>query len=98
WEVTSVVERVYGKAGRPSICAVHGDWIQKRLELGLTAQRIYQDLVTEVQFSGSYQAVKRYVRQIKTTSPLPFCRVEVEPAEEAQVDFGSGAPIVGEDG
>jgi transposase len=97
-EVTPVVERVYGKPGRPSICATHADSIRMRLELGLTAQRIYQDLVAEVQFTGSYQAVKRFVRQIKASSPLPFCRVEVQPGEEAQVDFGSGAPIVGEEG
>lgn len=97
-EVSPVVERVYGKPGRPSHCAAHADSIRMKLELGLTAQRIYQDLVTEVQFTGSYQAVKRFVRQCKASSPQPICRIEVQPGEEAQVDFGSGAPIVGEDG
>ena len=96
--IPPVLEGVYGKAGRPSVCQGHAESIRIKLELGLTAQRIYQDLVGEVQFSGSYQAVKRFVRQLKRASPVPIYRIEVQPGEEAQVDFGSGAPIVGDDG
>jgi hypothetical protein len=29
---------------------------------------------------------------------LPFRRIEVAPGEEAQVDFGTGAPIIDQDG
>ena len=32
------------------------------------------------------------------TSELPFRRVECEPAEEGQVDFGSGAPVITSEG
>ena len=94
-EVTTVVERVFAEpSGRPSKCQTYAERIESKVHLGLTAQRIYQDLVIEVGFQGSYQAVKRFVRRLKETSPTPICRVEVQPAEEAQVDFGSGAPVI----
>jgi transposase len=47
--------------------------------------------VGEHGFSGSYQAVKRFVRQLRQTQPFAFMRMEVEPGAEAQVDFGQGA-------
>ena len=98
-QVIPVVERVYAsKAGRPSLCQEQAPRIRAKLEAGLTAQRIYQDLVGEVQFAGSYQAVKRFVRQLKASTPTAICRIEVQPGEEAQVDFGAGAPVVGPDG
>jgi len=94
-EVTAVVERVFAEpSGRPSKCQTYAEQIEAKVHLGLTAQRIYQDLVIEVGFKGSYQAVKRFVRRLKESSPTPICRVEVQPAEEAQVDFGSGAPVI----
>ena len=62
--------------------------------MGLSAQRIYQDLVCDHGFVGSYQAVKRFVRHLRETQPIPFVRMEVEPGAEAQVDFGQGAWVV----
>jgi len=53
----------------------------------LSAQRIYQDLVTEQKFVGGYDSVKRFVRQLEQVNPLPFRRMESEPGQEAQVDF-----------
>ena len=72
--------------------------IQSKCDLGLSAQRIYQDLVTEHGFTGSYYSVRRFVRRLEPTRELPFRRLECEPGDEAQVDFGTGAPIVGPDG
>jgi len=80
-------------AGRKSTCAVWAPQITTALAQGLTAQRIYQDLVTEYQFGGSYQSVKRFVRQLGATLPLPWRRMECEPGLEMQVDFGKGAWI-----
>jgi len=62
--------------------------------VGLSAQRIYQDLVCDNGFTGSYQAVKRFVRHLRETQPIPFVRMEVEPGAEVQVDFGQGAWVV----
>ena len=51
-------------------------------------------MVGEHGFTGSYQAVKRFVRQLRQTQPVPFVRMEVEPGAEAQVDFGQGAWVL----
>src|SRR5215470_1593806 len=85
-------------AGRPSECAPWRDAIQAKLDLGLSAQRIHQDLAAEHGFTGSYYSVRRFVRHLEETLELPFRRLECGPGEEAQVDFGSGAPLVGPDG
>ena len=72
--------------------------IQAKCDLGLSAQRIYQDLVTEHSFTGAYYSVRRFVRRLAPATELPFRRLECGPGEEAQVDFGKGARIVGHDG
>lgn len=53
----------------------------------MTAQRIYQDLVSEHQYVGGYNTVNRFVRQLRRTQPEAFLRIEVEPGTEAQVDL-----------
>ena len=83
-----------GKSGgRKSLCVTFEGVINAKLELGLKAQRIYQDLVHENGFLGSYQAVKRFVRKLRATEPQRVFRMECQPGEEMQVDFGLGAPI-----
>lgn len=81
-----------------STCEPFRAVILEKLELGLSAKRIRQDLVDEHDFSGSYYAVMRFVRRLKHASPLPFRRMETLPGEEAQVDFGTGARVVDEEG
>jgi transposase len=82
-----------GKSGRVSQCEGFRHAIEEALEQGLTAQRIYQDLITESAFPGKYDAVKRFVRELRAKTPERFYRLETAPGEEAQVDFGRGAPI-----
>ena len=79
------------KPGRLSHCEPFKAFIETGLDRGLSAQRIYQDLVTEQSFEGSYDSVKRFVRQLEQASPLPYRRIETAPGQEAQVDFGQGA-------
>jgi len=74
-----------------SQCEPWREFIEQGCQAGLSAQRLYQDLVAEHQFGGSYDAVKRFVRQWQRTQPVPFVRMEVEAGQEAQVDFGQGA-------
>jgi transposase len=71
--------------------------IEQALLAGLSAQRIYQDLVAGHDFTGSYDSVKRFVRQLAQRTELPFRRMECAPGQELQVDFGRGA-WVAEDG
>lgn len=85
-------------AGSGSLCEGFRDAIAPMLELGLSAQRIYQDLVAGHGFGGSYPSVSRYVARLKASAPERVWRIECEPGEELQVDFGVGAPLVGLDG
>lgn len=87
-----------GKPGRPSQCNPFREKIQQRIQAGLSAQRIYQDLVVENGFTGSYESVKRCARGMRDGHPERIYRMECLPAEEAQVDFGRGAPIIGGNG
>ena len=89
---------ITGSAGRQSACLALQQLIIQGLEQGLTAQRIWQDLRSEHGFTGSYQSVQRFVRRLKSSTPLPFRRMECQPGEEAQVDFGKGAVIIDADG
>jgi transposase len=79
--------------GQRSRCAPWRSVILAKLGVGLTAQRIYQDLVSEHGFDGKYHSVRRYVRLLGQGQALPFRRMECAPGEEAQVDFGSGIPV-----
>lgn len=85
-------------AGRASDCLPWRAVIEAKLQLGLSAQRIHQDLVAEHGFSCSYYSVRRFVHSLEATQELPFRRLECAPGEEAQVDFGTGAPVVADDG
>jgi transposase len=85
-------------AGRPSLCDPFREQILAKLDQRLSAQRIWQDLVAEHGFTGSYDSVKRFVRKLGAATPLPFRRMECAPGMEAQVDFGTGAPVIGADG
>jgi hypothetical protein len=81
-------------SGAPSRCEPWRVVIGQKLEQGHTAQRIYQDLVADHGYAGSYYSVLRLARKLLSTRELPHRRMEVEAGVEAQVDFGRGAPIV----
>ena len=80
-------------AGRKSQCEPLAEAILAKVEVGLSAQRIYQDLVEEAGFADSYESVKRFVRKLRASRPGRVWRLECQPGEELQLDFGSGAPI-----
>ena len=56
------------------------------LEKDLNGVRIYQELMRNG-FKGSYPTVKRYINNLKRGQNI-FVRINTEPGEEAQVDFG----------
>lgn len=85
-------------AGRKSQCEPLSETISQKIDAGLSAQRIHHDIVSEHGFTGSYSAVQRFVKRMGTRRQLPFRRMECDAGAEAQIDFGSGAPIVGPDG
>jgi len=84
-------------AGSRSECQPYRDEIVRKLEQGLTAQRIWQDLIDEYGFAARYPSVRRYVAKLQQKTPQLVRRMEVAAGEEAQIDFGTGAWITSTD-
>lgn len=84
--------------GPASRCGAFRTEIAAAVDAGLTARRIWQDLVVEHGFQGGYDSVRRFVRRLGRQRVLPYRRMECGPGEEAQVDFGTGAPVLASDG
>ena len=80
---------------RPFLAAVHHDKVLAGVKAGDSAQKIYQDLVEQHGYAGSYDSVKRYVRHLKAGLPQHVVGVMHHgPGEEAQVDYFRGAPTL----
>ncbi|HSW39288.1 MAG TPA: IS21 family transposase, partial [Acidobacteriota bacterium] len=77
-----------------SACESHRDWIEEQVRRGRNAMAIYQDLVELFAFSHRYNSVKRFVRLLKKKDPERYDRLEFLMGEEAQVDYGQGAPTL----
>jgi transposase len=73
-----------------SSCEPHRAFIEAELAKGRNATAIFQDLVEHHGYEGSYNAVKRFVHQLKPFEPWVSCRFETAPGDEAQVDYGEG--------
>lgn len=83
--------------GRHSSCLPWRTIIEAKQAQRLSAKRIHQDLVNEHGAVVSYDSVRRFLRRLGWVRPLPFRRIERAPGEEAQIDFGTGAPVIGPD-
>lgn len=67
--------------------------ITEKLQQGLSAQRIWQDLTEEYGYTASYESVKRYLRGL--APPKRVVGVyHSAPGEEGQLDFFRGAPTL----
>jgi len=85
-----------GPVGRRSSCSseAYREWIELELSRGRNATGIFQDLVDQHGFTGSYESVKRFVRKLRgPVSPEARAIIETRPGEECQVDYGTG-PMV----
>ena len=84
-------------SGPAGACEPLREVILAKLEQGLNGVRIFQDLRDEHQFTASYSSVRRFLQGLRKAHLLPVRRLEAGPAEEAQVDFGTAAPVVGKE-
>jgi transposase len=75
-----------------SACEPHRAFIEEQLRLRRNFMAIYQDLVDSFGFTGAYNSVKRFAGGLRDREPEQFDRLEFAPGEEAQVDYGEGAP------
>lgn len=87
-----------GKAGRRSQCEEHRERIKKAYEGGLSVERIHQDLVLETGFEGSYHSVSRFVKRLGIDEAKRVYRMECEPGQEAQIDYGTVYALQGDSG
>jgi transposase len=77
-----------------SACEPFREAIELGLRRGRNAMAIWQDLVNDHGFSGAYNTVKRFVAKLRgSPQPEPVGIILTAPAEEAQVDYGTG-PMV----
>lgn len=76
------------KKPHPSVLDEYREFIEIQLNKGLSRQRIYQDLVRDYNFKGSYTAVKDYARRLLTMTQKAYMVMTALPGEEAQVDYG----------
>jgi transposase len=75
-----------------SRCEPHREFIAGEVAKGRPSVAIYEDMVEHLGYEGALDSVKRFVRSLRADDPKVFCRFETEPGQEAQVDYGEGAP------
>ena len=69
------------------------------VEQGVSGTAIHAALRRQHAWAGSYSAVRRLLADIRSNlPPETTCRLEFEPGEAAQVDFGAGPTLVHPDG
>ena len=68
-------------AGRRSQCELYRAAIEVAVEQGLSAQRIYQDLVSDHAFGGNYTSVKRLSAACDRSRSCPFAGGKVPQAK-----------------
>jgi transposase len=86
-----------GKKGPTSQCEPHRDRIKQWYESGLSIERIHQDLKVDHGFTGSYHSVRRFVKALQVDEPARrVYRMECEPGQEAQIDYGTLYLPIGE--
>ena len=89
-ELERLRAETFGSALPPqnvSSVAPYREFVLNLFDQGVEVAAIYQRLA-EQGFGGSYSAVYRFVRRERPKRPEVSVRVECQPGEEAQVDFG----------
>ena len=71
-----------------STVAPYRDQIVALRARGVECRAIHQILREQHAFAGGYGSVYRFVRRLEPRTPEAFVRVETDPGDEAQVDFG----------
>ena len=78
-----------------SASEAYRELIEQALSRDRNAKAIWQDLVDDHGFAGSYQSVKRFINKLRGSPEKQPCAVIVTaPGEEAQVDYGEGPMVL----
>jgi transposase len=78
----------------PSCVEPYREVVTGWAEQGIQSKTIYQALVRNHGFGGSYSSVYRFVRALQVDAPKATMHLAFAPSEAAQVDFGSGPVLV----
>jgi transposase len=82
-------------AGSGSSCEPWREQVEQAVALGRNAMSVWQQLVDQHGYTGSYQSVRRFVRSLSGGTAAEACAViETAPGEEAQVDYGTGPMVL----
>jgi transposase len=98
-ELVALLERTMPTHNPPqniSTVEPYREVVTQLIEEGVEIAAIWERL-KERSFTGSYSAVRRFVRKIKPLTPKATVRVERKPGEEAQVDFGYAGLMINPD-
>ena len=89
------------KRASTTVSSLHAqrERIQAWAQQGVSGVAIFAALQREQGWSGSYSAVRRMLADIRSAEPPETtCRLDFEPADAAQVDFGAGPMLMHPDG
>ena len=87
-----------GKVSPTSLCSAYESEIKSWYESGLSIERIHTDLKLTHDFKGSYHSVYRFVKGLDDPGSKRVHRMECEPGEEAQIDYGTLFLHIGDNG
>ena len=84
--------------GSESLCDGFRKIIEPWVEDDLSAVRIHRQLNESHGFKGGYDSVRRFVRKLRGNESKRVWRMECEPGEEAQIDYGTVRVLVNDKG
>lgn len=88
-----VLQRKSSLPAQESLAKPFEDQIKVWQQEGIQGSTIFQTLVRNHQFQGSYSSVRRLLRKIGGNAPQATVMLDFDPGDVAQVDFGSGPKI-----
>ena len=90
-ELATVFQQRPLPASCVSSLAEHRERVATWVQAGISGTAIHAALARNHGFKGSYSAVRRLLQSIDaSTPPTATCRLDFDPGEAAQVDFGAG--------
>jgi hypothetical protein len=82
-----------------STLEAHREHIGAWVDQGVSGTAIHAALKRQHGWTGSYSAVRRLVADVRSQlPPQTTCRLDFDPGDAAQVDFGAGPTLVHPDG
>lgn len=89
----AMIGQLLESPGRPrhmhSTVEPFAEVVEELVDANVEMAAIWQRLRDEHGYRGSYSSVRRFVTGLRPKTAEPMCRIETEPGQEAQVDFGS---------